>query len=387
LPQGFDLRKLPEQIIFQLNDTHPVIAIPELMRLLVDENGLEWDEAWAITQKCFAYTCHTLLPEALEVWPTDLLGRLLPRHLEIIYRINEEFLASVRAAYPGDEMRARRMSIISDYPQAVRMAHLRPSRRSASTASPSCTPSCCVTRCCRTSRRSGRRSSPTSPTASPRVASSELANPALSQVITDAIGEGWVTDLERLRELEPYADDPAFRAEFRRAKAANKKRLYTLAEAFEGVSLPEGHLIDVMVKRLHEYKRQLLKVLHVVSTYEGILSGAVRAEDITPRLVVFGAKAAPGYFMAKEIIYLINRMATVINNDPLVKRQLIVGFPANYNVTLAEKIIPAADLSEQISLAGKEASGTGNMKFTLNGALTIGTDDGANVEIRAPRRR
>ena len=382
LPQGFDLRKLPEQIIFQLNDTHPVIAIPEFMRLLVDEKGMEWDEAWAITQKCFAYTCHTLLPEALEVWPTDLLGRLLPRHLEIIYRINEEFLASVRAAYPGDEMRARRMSIISDYPQAVRMAHL------------------ATVTAVRVNGVAELHSQLLRDKVLPDFSAFwpekftnvtngitprrfiRMANPALSQVITDAIGEGWVTDLERLRELEPYADDPAFRAEFRRAKAANKKRLYTLAEAFEGVSLPEGHLIDVMVKRLHEYKRQLLKVLHVVSTYEGILSGAVRAEDITPRLVVFGAKAAPGYFMAKEIIYLINRMATVINNDPLVKRQLIVGFPANYNVTLAEKIIPAADLSEQISLAGKEASGTGNMKFTLNGALTIGTDDGANVEIR-----
>ena len=382
MPKGFDVRELPERIIFQLNDTHPVIAIPEFMRLLVDEKGMEWDEAWAITQKCFAYTCHTLLPEALEVWPTDLLGRLLPRHLEIIYRINEEFLASVRAAYPGDEMRARRMSIISDYPQAVRMAHLATvtavrvngvAELHSQLLRDKVLPDFSafwpekftnVTNGV-TPRRFIRQS-----------------NPALSQVITDAIGEGWVTDLERLRELEPYADDPAFRAEFRRAKAANKKRLYTLAEAFEGVSLPEGHLIDVMVKRLHEYKRQLLKLLHVVTTYESIRTGAVRAEDITPRLVVFGAKAAPGYFMAKEIIYLINRMATVINNDPLVKRQLIVGFPANYNVTLAEKIIPAADLSEQISLAGKEASGTGNMKFTLNGALTIGTDDGANVEIR-----
>ena len=382
LPQGFDLHQLPDQIVFQLNDTHPVIAVPELMRLLVDEKGLVWDEAWSITQRCFAYTCHTLLPEALEVWPTDLLGRLLPRHLEIIYRINEGFLATVRAAYPGDELRARRMSIVSDYPQAVRMAHL---------ATVAATKVNGVAELHSQLLRDNvlpdfsalwpeKFTNVTNGITPRRFV--RMANPALSQVITDAIGDGWVTDLERLQELEPYAADPAFRAEFRRAKAANKKRLYALAEASEGITLPEGHLIDVMVKRLHEYKRQLLKLLHVVTTYDSIISGAVPAEDITPRIVVFGAKAAPGYYMAKEIIYLINRVAAVVNADPRVQRRLVVGFPANYNVTLAEKIIPAADLSEQISLAGKEASGTGNMKFALNGALTIGTDDGANVEIR-----
>ena len=210
----------------------------------------------------------------------------------------------------------------------------------------------------------------------------QMANGSLARVITEAIGDGWVTDLEQLRGLEPYAVDPAFQDAFRAAKQANKERFYKLALAVAGIELPDGHLIDVMVKRLHEYKRQLLKVLHVVSTYEGLMSGRIAPESVTPRIVAFGAKAAPGYHMAKEIIFLINRVSAVINAEPRMRGRLYVGFAPNYNVTLAEKLIPAADLSEQISLAGKEASGTGNMKFALNGALTIGTDDGANVEIR-----
>jgi len=383
LDADFDLHHLPDRIIFQLNDTHPVIAVPELMRVLVDEKGMVWSEAWEVTQRCFAYTCHTLLPEALETWSTELLGRLLPRHLEIIYRINDEFLAEVRAAYPDDELRARRMSIVGDYPErSVRMAHLATvagtkvngvaalhSQLLADKVLPDFS-----------SHWPEKFTNVTNGVTPRRFV--RMSNPHLSNLITDTIGPGWVTDLERLSGLEPYAEDEDFRAAFRKAKQLNKTRLNTLLLARDGITLPEDHLLDVMVKRLHEYKRQSLKVLHLVTLYEQITSGRVDPETITPRTVVFGAKAAPGYRMAKETIYLINQVGATINADPRVEGRITVAFPANYNVTLAEKLIPAADLSEQISLAGMEASGTGNMKFALNGALTIGTDDGANVEIR-----
>lgn len=383
LPPGFDLRRLPDQIAFQLNDTHPVIAIPELMRILVDRKGMAWDQAWDITRRCFAYTCHTLLPEALEVWPVELLGRLLPRHLEIIARINEEFLAEVRRAYPGDEDRARRMSIVTDQPgAAVRMAYLATvggtkvngvAELHSQLLRDKVLPDF--------SALWPEKFTNVTNGVTPR-RFLRLANRRLSTLITESIGEGWVTDLERLRELEPLAEDPSFREEFRQVKAANKTRLYTLLTARDGLDLPDDAMLDVMVKRLHEYKRQLLKLLHIVALYDDVSSGRVRAEDVVPRTFVFGAKAAPGYYLAKEIIHLINAVAGTIARDPAVAGRLTVAFPANYNVTLAEKLIPAADLSEQISLAGKEASGTGNMKFALNGALTIGTDDGANVEIR-----
>ena len=382
LSPDFDLHTLPEQIIFQLNDTHPVIAIPELQRLLVDERGMDWDEAWAITSKCFAYTCHTLLPEALEVWPVELLGRLLPRHLEIIYRINEEFLEEVRAAFPDDPGRLSRMSIIQEHPREVRMAYLATvggtkvngvaalhSQLLRDKVLPDFS-----------SMWPDKFTNVTNGITPRRFI--KLANPALSQVITDAIGVGWETNLDRLQQLEPYAEDEEFRQQFREAKEENKKRLRKLLLTRDGIDLPEGHMLDVMVKRLHEYKRQSLKLLHILSLYEGILSGRLKVEDITPRTFVFGAKAAPGYYLAKETIALINAVGATINTDKRVEGRLSVAFPANYNVTLAQTLIPAADLSEQISLAGKEASGTGNMKFTLNGALTIGTDDGANVEIR-----
>jgi starch phosphorylase len=383
LGRDFDLHRLPERIVFQLNDTHPVIAIPELMRLLVDEKGFGWDEAWTITQQCFAYTCHTLLPEALEVWSVDLLGRLLPRHLEIIYRINDEFLAQVRERSGGDEMLVRRMSIVAEHPErAVRMAYL------ATVAS---------------SKVNGvaelhsqllrdkvlhdfadffpdKFTNVTNGVTPRRFL--RLANPRLSDLVTEAIGDGWVTDLDRLRELEPLADDAEFRRRFREVKAANKVRLAGFLAARDGIEIDPATMLDVMVKRLHEYKRQHLKLLHVVTLYERIRSGDLDPAQVTPRTVVFGAKAAPGYRMAKEIIALINHVAVRVNADPVVSQVLRVAFPANYNITVAERLIPAADLSEQISLAGKEASGTGNMKFAFNGALTIGTDDGANVEIR-----
>ncbi|WP_022925768.1 glycogen/starch/alpha-glucan phosphorylase [Serinicoccus marinus] len=382
LPRDVDLRELPQRIIFQLNDTHPVIAVPELMRILVDEKGFDWDEAWDITQQCFAYTCHTLLPEALEVWPVDLLGRLLPRHLEIIYRINEEFLLEVRDAFPGDEGRVRRMSIIAEQPQrAVRMAYL------ATVAGAK------VNGVAELHSQLLRddvlpdfhalwpeKFTNVTNGITPR-RFLYLANRRLSDLINETIGTGWVTDLEQLRQLEPYADDADFRQRFRDVKDANKERLGKLLRVRDGIELSQDHLLDVMVKRLHEYKRQTLKLLHVVSVYEGVLSGRTPIDQVTPRTVLFGAKAAPGYHMAKEIIFLINSVAETVNTDPVMDGRLQVLFPANYNVTLAEKVIPAADLSEQISLAGKEASGTGNMKFALNGALTIGTLDGANVEI------
>jgi starch phosphorylase len=380
LPKNFDLNHLPDRVIFQLNDTHPVIAVPELMRILMDEKGFEWAEAWAITQKCFAYTCHTLLPEALEVWPVELLGRLLPRHLEIIYRINDDFLDDVREAYPGDEARLRRMSIVSE--SAVRMAYLATVAGSKVNGVAELHSQLLRDRVLPdfSDYWPDKFTNVTNGVTPRRFV--RLANKNLSALITDAIGPGWVTDLDRLSELEPFADDPQFRERFRSVKKACKTSLAKHLMARNQVVLPTDAMLDVMVKRLHEYKRQTLKVLHIVTMYQQIRSGELKAEDVTPRVFVFGAKAAPGYRMAKQIIGLINAVGETVNNDPLVKGRLTVVFPPNYNVTLAEKLIPAADLSEQISLAGKEASGTGNMKLALNGALTIGTDDGANVEIR-----
>jgi len=383
LPEDYDLHKLPERITFQLNDTHPVIAVPELMRLLVDERGWDWDDAWAVTQKVFAYTCHTLLPEALEVWPVDLLGRLLPRHLEIIYRINEEFLATVREAFPGDFLRERHMSIIAEEPvRSVRMAYLATvagfkvngvAELHSELLRDKVLPEF--------AQLYPEKFTNVTNGVTPR-RFVRISNPGLSQLITEAIGDGWLTNLDRLRGLEPFADDPEFRARFAAIKADNRDRFAKVLKARDGLDLAEDGMVDAMVKRLHEYKRQSLKLLHIISLYEQIKSGKLSLDEVTPRTFVFGAKAAPGYVRAKETIALINAVGATINADASLKGRLKVAFPANYNVTLAETLIPAADLSEQISLAGKEASGTGNMKFALNGALTIGTDDGANVEIR-----
>lgn len=381
LPEDFDLEDLPERVIFQLNDTHPVIAVPEMMRVLVDERKLDWDAAWAITQKCFAYTCHTLLPEALEVWSVDLLGRLLPRHLEIIYRINDEFLLRVRERFGDDEQRLRDMSIVSEQ-RAVRMAYL-------ATVAGSKVNGVAELHSQLLREKVLHQFDEMMPEKFTNVTNGvtprrfmRLANPDLSELITAALGTGWLTDLERLRELESYAEDSDFRAAFASVKAANKRRLNDVLMKRDGFEIADDHLLDVMVKRLHEYKRQTLKLLHIVTLYERVVSGRVAASDLQPRTFIFGAKAAPGYAMAKRVIHLINAVGSVVNNDPRLEGRLKVVFPPNYNVTLAERVIPAADLSEQISLAGKEASGTGNMKFALNGALTIGTDDGANVEIR-----
>ncbi|GLJ79773.1 starch phosphorylase [Microbacterium imperiale] len=382
LPEDFDLTKLPDRVIFQLNDTHPVIAVPEMMRVLVDERKLDWDAAWAITQKCFAYTCHTLLPEALEVWSVDLLGRLLPRHLEIIYRINDEFLLAVRERFGDDERRLRDMSIISENPASVRMAYLATVAGAKVNGVAELHSQLLREKVLHDfDEMMPEKFTNVTNGVTPR-RFMRLANPELSELITAALGTGWLTDLERLRELESYAEDADFRAAFAGVKAANKRRLNEVLLARDGFAIADDHLLDVMVKRLHEYKRQMLKVLHIVTLYERVVSGRVAASDLQPRTFIFGAKAAPGYAMAKRVIHLINAVGSVVNSDPRLEGRLKVVFPPNYNVTLAERVIPAADLSEQISLAGKEASGTGNMKFALNGALTIGTDDGANVEIR-----
>ncbi len=371
----------PEKVAIQLNDTHPVVAVPELMRILVDEYELDWDRAWKITRKTFAYTCHTLLPEALEKWPVDLFGSLLPRHLEIVYEINRRFLDRVRAEFPGDDARVIRMSIIEEGPQRkVRMAHLATVGSFAVNGVAEL-----QSRLLREhtlvdfARMWPQEFQNKTNGVTPR-RFMYLANPRLSALIASKIGDGWVADLDQLQKLEPYAEDSEFRQMWRETKQQNKQDLADLMREQSGIELNSESLFDILVKRLHEYKRQLLKTLHIVWLYQRIQADPEM--ELTPRTFLFGAKAAPGYYMAKRIIKLIHDVAGVINNDPLVRGRLKVVFTTNFNVSLGEKIYPAADISEQISMAGKEASGTGNMKFSLNGALTVGTLDGANIEIR-----
>jgi starch phosphorylase len=379
--QHDDWHRLPEWAAIQLNDTHPALAIPELMRLLMDREGMDWDEAWRVTVATFAYTNHTVMPEALEKWPVSLLGRLLPRHLQIIYEINQRFLTEARRRYPGDNDRVRRMSLIEEGPeQRVRMANL------AVVGSHSVNGvSALHTGILRHELMRdfdelfpGRFNNKTNGITQRRWL--RKANAPLAYLISDAIGDGWVKDLDQLRRLVPLADDAEFRARWREVKRMNKERFAAYLRREQGLVLDPNTLFDCQVKRLHEYKRQLLNVLHVITLYNRIKSGAVAG--VVPRTVLFGGKAAPGYYQAKLIIKLINSVGDVVNNDPAVAPLLRVGFLENYRVSLAERIFPAAELSEQISTAGTEASGTGNMKFALNGALTIGTLDGANIEIR-----
>jgi len=373
--------KFSDRIAVHLNDTHPAIAIPELMRLLVDEERLSWERAWEITVKTFAYTNHTLMPEALETWPVVLLGRVLPRHLEIIYEINRRFLEEVARRFPGDVDRLRRMSLIEEgQVQQVRMAHL------AIVGSHAVNGVARLhTHLLRTGVfkdfdefYAGRFNSKTNGITPRRWLLK--CNPSLASLVSGKIGSGWITDLEQLRGLEPFADDHDFQEQWRAVKQDNKARLAEHIAKACGVEVDPESLFDVQVKRIHEYKRQLLNVLHVIACYQRLLSEPER--KVTPRTVIFGGKAAPSYWKAKLIIKLITSVATVVNGDSRVNGSLRVVFIPNYGVSLAEKIIPAADLSEQISTAGTEASGTGNMKFALNGALTIGTLDGANIEIR-----
>ncbi|MDJ0866830.1 MAG: glycogen/starch/alpha-glucan phosphorylase [Myxococcota bacterium] len=376
-----DWDQLPDKAAIQLNDTHPVLAIPELMRLLVDEHALDWERAWEITRATFGYTCHTLLPEALEQWPVDLFGEVLPRHLEIVYEINRRFLEEVRTRFPGDEARVARMSLIGEEPERrVRMAHL------ATVGSRAVNGVAEIQSRLLRERTLGdfgelwpeRFQNKTNGVTPRRFV--RLANPGLSELISSRIGSSWLRDLEQLRKLEPHADDADFRRAWHQVKLDNKRRLAAVLLERTGVEVDPESLFDVLVKRLHEYKRQLLKVLHVIALYRRIQADPDL--ELVPRTFVFGAKAAPGYAMAKLIIKLINDVGRVVNGDPAVRGRLRLAFPPNFAVSLAEHIYPAADVSEQISLAGKEASGTGNMKFALNGALTVGTLDGANIEIR-----
>jgi starch phosphorylase len=377
-----DWDAFPDKVVIQLNDTHPVLAVTELMRLLVDEHGLDWEHAWSITHRTFAYTCHTLLPEALETWPVTMFAHLLPRHMEIVYSINQLFLDDVRRTYPGDEGRAARMSLIEEGSEPrIRMANLAVVGSFAVNGVAELHSKLLA----ETTLKDFAQLWPdkfrnVTNGVTPR-RFIRLANPRLSALITSRLGsERWLTDTDLLRELEPLADDPAFRARWRSAKRLNKVDLAARTAELTGVGIAPDAICDVMIKRVHEYKRQLLKVLHVITLYRRILANP--SADIVPRTVLFAGKAAPGYVAAKLIIKLVNSVAEVVNADRTVARRLTVVFVPDYNVSLAELIIPAADLSEQISLAGKEASGTGNIKLALNGALTIGTLDGANIEIR-----
>jgi glycogen phosphorylase len=375
------VRDLPERFALQLNDTHPSIGVAELMRLLVDERQIDWDEAWDITVATFGYTNHTLLPEALEKWPLAMFAESLPRHLEIIYEINHRFLDEVRAKFPGDDDRLRRMSIIGeDTGKSVRMAHLATVGSHAINGVAALHSELLKSSVLKDFYEMWpeRFSNKTNGVTPRRFLA--MSNPGLRELLDDTIGEGWLTDLGRLRGLEAFADDPAFRIQWREVKRVNKARLAEYVKSTAGVELNADWLFDIQVKRIHEYKRQHLNVLNIVTQYHRLKQNP--AHQIPPRAFVFGGKAAPGYFLAKRIIKLINAVGETINNDPDVNRFLKVAFVPNFNVQNAHLIYPAADLSEQISTAGKEASGTGNMKFMLNGALTIGTLDGANVEMR-----
>ncbi|MBI1398080.1 MAG: glycogen/starch/alpha-glucan family phosphorylase [Betaproteobacteria bacterium] len=379
--QRLPIEAFHEKFAIQLNDTHPAVAVAELMRLLVDEQQLEWDAAWAITRRTFGYTNHTLLPEALEQWPVPLFGSVLPRHLEIIFEINAQFLKQVRERLPGDEALLSRLSLINEHGERhVRMAHL------------ACVGSHTINGVAALHSELLQRdvlrdfhtlwpekfTNVTNGVTPRRFVA--LANPRMSALIDDTLGPGWLTDMARLERLEDFADDSAFRERWRAIKLENKRKLAARVLRDTGVALDPESLFDVQVKRIHEYKRQHLAVLNVVDTY-------IRLRDdpnlvTVPRTFLFGGKAAPGYRAAKVIIKLINAVAEVVNHDPAVRGLIKVVFLPNFNVSFGQDVYPAAEVSEQISTAGKEASGTGNMKFMMNGALTVGTLDGANVEIR-----
>jgi glycogen phosphorylase len=378
--QKIPIERFHEKFAIQLNDTHPAIAVPELMRLLVDVHGMEWKPAWEITQKSISYTNHTLLPEALERWPVSIFGRLLPRHLEIIYDLNAGFLAEARARFPGDAARIARLSLIDEsYEHHVRMANV------------ACVGSHDINGVAALHSELLREEVLSDFSALwPAKFSNKtngvtprrwivLSNPKLSALICEAIGDGWIRDLAQLRKLEPLAEDAGFRAKWREVKRANKSEFATFVEERTGVTIDPESIYDVQVKRIHEYKRQHLNILHVIALYNRMKADA--KYDPVPRTFIFGGKAAPGYHMAKLIIKLINSVADVVNGDPDVRDRIKIVFVPNFNVSTGQRIYPAAELSEQISTAGKEASGTGNMKFCMNGALTIGTYDGANIEI------
>jgi starch phosphorylase len=379
---GNSLDTFHEWNAIQLNDTHPAIAVAELMRLLVDEHLMDWDAAWHITTNTFAYTNHTLLPEALEKWPLPLFRQVLPRHLEIIYEINRRFLDDMRQKHPGDDERIARLSLIDESGEKyVRMAHL-------ATVGSHAVNGVAVLHSELVKKTILRDFHEIGPEKFHNVTNGVtprrwmvLCNPKLAELITSKIGDRWISHTEEnLRDLEGYAEDEEFRGRWQEVKQQNKRNLASILRERTGVFVDPDSLFDIQVKRLHEYKRQHLNVLHVITLYNRLKKNP--ALDVPPRSVIFGGKAAPGYTMAKLIIKLINSVAEVVNHDPDVAGRLTVAFFPDFNVTNGQRIYPAADLSEQISTAGKEASGTGNMKFSMNGALTIGTLDGANIEIR-----
>ncbi len=377
--KGF--KDFSDKVAVQLNDTHPSIAIPELMRLFMDDHGMGWEESWDICVKTFAYTNHTLMPEALETWTVELFGKVLPRHLQIVYEINHRFLDQVGKKYPAQNGLLRNMSIIDEGPpQRVRMSHLAIVGSHSVNGVAELHTELIKTRLFKDfyqfyPERFNNKTNGITPRRWLL-----KCNTRLSSLIKESIGEGWITELGQLKQLEKFAEDAAFQDKFYAAKLANKQRLAPVIKSLCGVEVNTDSIFDVQVKRVHEYKRQLLNLLHVIALYQRIITRP--DEEVVPRTVIFAGKAAPGYYKAKLIIKLINSVAEVVNQDPRVGDKLKVVFIPNYGVSLAEKIIPAADLSEQISTAGTEASGTGNMKFALNGALTIGTLDGANIEIR-----
>ncbi len=376
-----DFSLFAEKNVFQLNDTHPTIAVAELMRLLVDRHGLDWDAAWEITRNTMAYTNHTLLPEALERWPVRLFRSLLPRLLEIIHEINARFLNEVARRWPGDAARLRRMSIIEegDDPQ-VRMAYLAIVGSFSVNGVAALHSKLLVEGLFRDFYELWPHHFNNKTNGVTQRRWMAWCNRPLTELLNDTIGDGWITELSQLEQLAPYAEKAKFRKRWHQAKRENKVRLAELVAQDTGVTFDPDALFDVQVKRIHEYKRQLLNILHVIHLYARIKAGDTA--DWTPRCVLIGGKAAPGYLRAKLIIKLINNVAREINNDPATEGLLRVAFLPNYRVSAMEVICPGTDLSEQISTAGKEASGTGNMKFMMNGALTIGTLDGANIEIR-----
>jgi starch phosphorylase len=378
--ENSNLRDLPDKAAIQLNDTHPAIAIPELMRKLVDEESMAWDQAWDVTVRTFAYTNHTIMPEALECWPVALFEKLLPRHLQIIYEINFRFLQDVAISFPGDNDRLRRMSIIEESDQKkVRMGNLSVIGSHSVNGVSELHSELLKTRLFKDFYEldPGKFNNKTNGITQRRWL--QKANAGLSGLITDAIGDKWTTDMYQLRKLQPLKDDASFRDKWQKVKSENKKALADYISRTTGLDVDPKSLFDIQIKRIHEYKRQLLFSFYIMAEYLRLKNN--RRADALPRTFIFGGKAAPGYYMAKLIIKFVNSLADVVNKDKTIDGRMKVVFLENYRVSLAEKIFPASELSEQISTAGTEASGTGCMKFMINGALTIGTLDGANVEI------